>query len=381
MASEELILDTAPSSLPSSDKAKTYNRIKLITGLISWVLSFALLVALVASGVTRQVEDSIRETVTNDYAVLLLFTLVIGLFQTAITLPAGFFSGYIIERRFQLSNQTVGRWAWERGKGLLVSLPLLTGLVVLVYYCLDAYRALWWLPVSVVISVFSVILARLAPVLIMPLFYRFTPLPEGSLRQRIEQLCIHAKIRFEGIFSFNLSKNTKKANAGFTGIGKSRRIVLGDTLISDFTDEEIETVFAHELGHYVHRHIAVGIAVGTFSTFAGLFVTSLLYDWSRAYFSFTSAADIAALPLLAVWLSLIGLVGGPLGNIISRRHEHQADAYAVRTTGNKAAFLSALRKLSTMNLADPEPHPLVEFLFYSHPSIGKRLRSVEMMRV
>jgi len=317
----------------------------------------------------------------NNYAVLLLFTLVIGLMQTAVTVPGGFYSGYVIERRFQLSNQTFGGWAWEKSKGMLVSLPLMMGLVAVVYYCLERYGALWWLPVSVVVSVVSVILARLAPVLIMPLFYRFTPLPEGSLRQRIERLCVNAKVRFEGVFSFNLSKNTRKANAGFTGIGKARRIVLGDTLITEFTDDEIETVFAHELGHYVHRHIIIGIATGTVSTFAGLFVTSLLYDWSREAFGFASRTDIAALPLLALWLSILGLVGGPVGNILSRRHERQADAYAVRTTGNRTAFLSALRKLSTTNLADPDPHPLVEFLFYSHPSIGKRLRSVEMMRV
>ena len=381
MASEELILDTATSSLPSSGKAKTYNRIKLITGLLSWVFSFALLVMLVASGATRQIEEFLRSSVTNDYVVLLLFTLAIGLLQAGITLPAGLFSGYSIERRYHLSNQTLRGWAWERFKGLLLSLPLMLGIVAVVYFCLVTYGGLWWLPVSMVISAFSVVLARLAPVLIMPLFYRFTPMSEGQLRQRIERLCADAKIRFQGVFTFNLSKNTKKANAGFTGIGKAKRIVLGDTLINDFSDEEIETVFAHELGHYVHRHIAVGIALGTVSTFVGLFVTSQLYEWSRSFFGFTSSADIAALPLLAIWLSLIGIVGGPIGNIISRRHERQADAYAVRTTGNKMAFLSALRKLSRTNLADPEPHPLVEFLFYSHPSIGKRLRSVEVMRV
>ena len=180
----------------------------------------------------------------------------------------------------------------------------------------------------------------------------------------------------EGIFSFDLSKNTRKANAAFTGLGRSRRIILGDTLVKNFSVEEIETVFAHELGHYRFGHIRSGIVTGTISTFAGLFVAARLYEASAAALGFPSPTDLAALPLLAIWLSVFGLVTSPIANMISRRHEKQADAYAVRTTGKRDAFASALRKLSDMNLADPAPHPFVVFMFYSHPPVTKRIQAL-----
>ncbi|MBI4535946.1 MAG: M48 family metallopeptidase, partial [Ignavibacteriae bacterium] len=294
-----------------------------------------------------------------------------------LTLPLGYYSGYLVEHRYNLSNQTFGRWAWERMKGTLVSLPLIVAVLVVLYFCLRTYGLWWWLPVSIVLTFFSVVLARLAPMLIMPLFYKFTPLPDGRLKERITTLCADAGVRILGIFSFNLSKNTKKANAGFTGIGRSKRIILGDTLMKDFSEEEIETVFAHELGHYTHRHILIGMLIGVISTFAGLYVAAQCYTWSLEWFGFSSITNLAALPLLALWLALFGLVTAPLGNIISRKHERQADAYAVTTTRNRSAFVSALRKLAATNLADPQPHPLIEFLFYSHPSITRRIALIE----
>ncbi|HXF99175.1 MAG TPA: M48 family metalloprotease, partial [Bacteroidota bacterium] len=162
-----------------------------------------------------------------------------------------------------------------------------------------------------------------------------------------------------------------------TGIGKAKRIIIGDTLLKNFTEDEIETVFAHELGHYKHKHILIGIAVGVISTYAGLFITAHLYAVSLSWFGFSSITELAALPLLGLWLSIFGLVTSPLGNMLSRKHERDADRYAVRTTGKKAAFVSALRKLAETNLADPQPHPIVEFLFYSHPAIARRIAMVE----
>jgi len=367
------------TSPPSPGQAKAYNRIKLIIGITSSVLTFFLMVALVASGSSRHLAVWASSVSANRYLALLLFVVALGALQTVVTLPLGFVSGYIIEHRFHLSNQSAPRWAWEQFKGVLVTLPLATGIAVLLFYSLDTYGTLWWLPVGIVLTLLSVVLARLAPVLIMPLFYTFTPITEGSLRDRILRLCENTGLTINGIFAFNLSKNTRKANAGFTGLGKAKRIILGDTLLRDFTEEEIETVFAHELGHYRHRHITVGIVVGTVSTFTGLYIAAQLHAWSLVRIGFASLTDLGALPLLAVWLSLFGLLTLPLGNLLSRRHERQADAYAVEKTGKAAAFASALRKLAETNLADPEPHPLVELLFYSHPSIGRRIRAVESM--
>ena len=357
--------------------AKAYNRIKLALGIASSVLSLALIVLLVATGGTRTLAAWCSTAAGSDYAALLLFVLSIGAMQSVVTLPLGWYGSFVIEHRFSLSNQSMARWLWEHTKGLMVAAPLMAGVVCILYYCIRAYGAWWWLPVSIVLTLLTVVLARLGPVVIMPLFYRFTPIGEGSLRERIVRLCDEAGVRIEGIFSFDLSKNTKKANAAFTGIGRAKRILLGDTLVREFSEEEIETVFAHELGHERFGHIRVGMLIGTVSTFAGLFLASRLYAWSVTALGFSSLADLGALPLLAIWLSLFGLVTAQIGNMISRRHERQEDAYAVRSTGKQEAFVSALRKLGAMNLADPEPHPLVEFLFYSHPPIAKRIRAVE----
>jgi STE24 endopeptidase len=365
------------SSPPRTEDAKAYNRIKLSAGITSSLLSFALLVLLVTTPGGKSIAGLCLSLCPNPYGALLLFAFSVGIVQSAFTLPLAWFSSFHVEHRFALSNQSAAQWVWERIKGFALGAPFAAGVFCILYYCLGRFGSLWWLPVGTALTLISVVLVRISPVLIMPLFYRFTPIVDGTLRERIMRLCESAGVRVEGIFSFNLSKNTRKANAAFTGIGRSRRIILGDTLVENFTEEEIETVFAHELGHYRFGHIRTAILTGAVSTFAGLFLTSRLYESSVGLLHFSSLTDLAALPLLAIWLSLFGLLTSPIGNMISRHHERRADAYAVRTTGKRDAFIAALRKLSDMNLADPAPHPLVEFMFYSHPPIAKRIRALE----
>jgi STE24 endopeptidase len=359
--------------------AKTYHRIKLALGVFSSLLAFLLLVILVLSGLTLRLERTFVALVGNSPAAFLIFVLTVAAAQGLLSLPVSFVSGYIVEHRYGLSNQSVGQWVWEHAKATMISAPLLIGVSLVVFACLRTYGSFWWIPVGTVLSLLTVVLARLGPVLVLPLFYRCTPLHDGPLKERILELCAAAGVRSNGVFSFDLSKNTKKANAGLTGIGRTRRIIIGDTLLQDFPRDEIETVFAHELGHHVHRHILIRLAVGFVSTFAGLFITAELYAWSLPFFGFTAVSQIAAMPLLAIWLSLSGLVAAPAGNILSRHHERQADTYAVRATGKKDAFVSSLRRLGTTNLADADPHPVIEFLFYSHPSITQRIRMLESL--
>lgn len=374
------ISHAASIELPAaSSNAKHYSRTKLRLGIASSLVSFVVILALVVFGYTASLRDVIFTVTSNHYVALIVFVFVVGFIDAAFTFPIGFYSSYIIEHRYQLSNQTIGQWMWERVKGLLVGTPLLILVVLALYYCLRTYGDGWWLPVSIMLTFISVVLARIVPTFIMPLFYKFTPIENGTLKERIQRLCANAGVRIEGIFSFDMSKNTKKANAGFTGIGKAKRIILGDTLLYHFSEDEIETVFAHELGHYKHRHILLGILVGIASTFIGLFITSRLYAGSLSWFGFASITDLAALPLLGLWLSVFGLVTSPLGNALSRKHEREADRYAVRATKNKQAFISALRKLASTNLADPEPSKFVEFFFHSHPSIARRIALVEVM--
>ncbi len=358
-------------------KAKSYNRIKLATSVSSSLFTFTLLLTLILTGWSRELAHFSQSVNPNPFVALLIFAFIIGLAELALTFPLSYVSGYSTEHHFRLSNQTFGHWVWEQLKSALVSLPIATALLLALYFCLDRFGSWWWVPVGLIVTAFSVVLARLAPVMLFPLFYTFTPLPDGPLRRRILDLCRQGGVPVQGIYTFNISKNTRKGNAAFTGIGRSRRIILGDTLLHELSEDEILTVFAHELGHYVHRHIAIGIAVGACMTFVGLFITSRLYEWSLPWGGFTSVRDIAGLPLLALWLSLFGLATAPVVNMLSRRHEQQADVYAVRSTGLKEAFIAALRRLMSMNLSDPDPHPFIAFFFYSHPPMNRRIRTVE----
>ncbi len=369
--------ETGASPLTPTRTTKRYNRIKLGLSITSSALSFAYMFVLMSTGASQAVASWVSAFTGSPYVHALAFAFVIGIGQTILTLPLGFTSGFIIEHRYNLSNQTFGRWVWERVKGLMISAPIGILVLLILFFFLTHWGDLWWLPVAAILSLFSLVLARLAPTLILPLFYKLTPLEDGPMKEAILTQCARVKLHVNGIFQFNLSKNTKKANAGFTGIGKAKRIILGDTLVKEFTADEVETVFAHELGHYKFRHVTIGIITGIVTTFLGLYVASVLHAQSLVWFGISSITDIAGLPLLALWLAVFGLVTSPIGNVLSRHHERQADRFAVSATGKASAFASALRKLAAMNLSDPEPHPMVEFLFYSHPSIGKRLRSVE----
>jgi STE24 endopeptidase len=351
--------------------------VKITLGIVGAGLYVLLTFLLVASGATSRIEAAVRGVSQNDYIALLLFVAVLGLFETVVSAPLKYYSGFHLEHKYHLSAQRFRAWVWVGMKGMFVGLMIGLPVLLAFYYCLKTFGDLWWLPVGVLLFLLSVVLARLAPVLIFPLFYKFRPLEDGKLRDRILAQCHTVGMSVKGLFVFDLSKNTKKANAAFTGIGKSKRIILGDTLIANFTDDEIETVFAHELGHHKLKHIWVMLLAGAINSFLGLFVAAELYRASLSWFGFSSLDQLAALPLLSLWLGAYSLVAGPLSNMLSRSHERAADRYAVSMSGNKEAFTNALRKLAAINLADTSPHPLVEFLFHSHPSIEKRIRAVE----
>jgi STE24 endopeptidase len=224
--------------------------------------------------------------------------------------------------------------------------------------------------------VFSVLLSNLAPVLIMPLFNKFVPLGDehAELAERLLRLAEKANTRVRGVFKFDMSRRTKSANAALTGIGATRRIVLGDTLINEFTPDEIETVLAHELGHHVHRDIPLLIGFGTLTTTLGLFLASLALGWLVDFYGFSGPADVAGLPALGLILGAYGLLSMPLENAVSRWRERLADRYALQVTGKYEAFASAFTRLANQNLGEVDPEPWVVFLFHSHPPLGQRIR-------
>jgi STE24 endopeptidase len=364
-------------SLATNSPAKEYSRKKIWLGITGTILFFALTLVVVLTGFSGLMEEFLRGYASNDYLVLLLFVAAFGVLESVVSFPLSYYSGFYLEHKYNLSNQTFFQWMKEGLKGSAVGALIGVPVLLAFYYCVKNFQELWWLPVGGILFLFSVVLARLGPTLIFPLFYKFKPIEDGGVKSKVIALCGKVGMKVEGVFVFNLSKNTKKANAAFAGIGKSKRIILGDTLVSNFTDEEIETVFAHELGHYKMKHIRTMMILSTVSTFLGLYLTAELYAVSLGWFGLTSIDQIAALPLLTLWLGLYSLVTSPLSNVVSRAHERQADRYAVELTSNARAFSSALQKLAMTNLADTSPHPAIEFLFHSHPSIEKRVRFVE----
>jgi STE24 endopeptidase len=203
----------------------------------------------------------------------------------------------------------------------------------------------------------------------------------ADLAERLVRLSEQAGARVRGVYRFDMSRRTKAANAALAGLGNTRRILLGDTLLNEFTYDEIETVLAHELGHHVHKDIPVGILVESLLTLVGLFLASLGLRWGALAFGFSGPADVAALPVLALVMGAFGLLTMPLGNAYSRWRERRADEYALRTTGKAEAYASALTRLANQNLADADPEPWVEFLLYSHPALGKRIAMAGSFRV
>lgn len=310
---------------------------------------------------------------------ILLYFLIVLLVYELLTSPLTYYSGFVLPRRFGLSTLTLGSWLKDLFKGLVLSI-VLEGLAISLIYALLAYQPqTWWLWVALVMLFFSVIMANLAPVLLYPLFYKFTPLPEGELTQRLLALVTRAKTRVRGVYTMHLSSKTTAANAALMGLGNTRRIVLGDTMLDRYSVDEIEVVLAHELGHHVHRDIWKLIVSQSVITLVGLFLANLvLHAVVDSLHFYQSLTDPATLPFFFLLAGIFGLLVMPLSNGYSRRIEYQADEYALQSTKNIPAFKSAMIRLANQNLSDIEPSPLVEALFYSHPSIKKRLQHADV---
>lgn len=354
--------------------AKKYEKIKLSVNIIESVLYLILLFAFLYLGYSKKLELFAFGYTTNPYIALVIYGLVIGLVSSVLSFPIDYFFGFRLEHKFGLSNLTFFGWIGEKAKAALVGAVIGAPIAFLFYWLISNYE-LWWFYLGFIVFGYSVILAQIAPVLIFPLFYKFTPIENEDIKNRLMDLCSRAGFKVSGVYKFNMSKTTKKANAAFTGLGRTKRIILGDTLLETFTEKEIETVFAHELGHYKKGHIVKNIFISLFGTFAGLFIMSQIYTALFPVFGFTKPYEIAALPLLAAIAAIYSFLISPLTSAISRKFEFEADRFAVDTTGDPEALASTMTKLAEQNLANDEPSPLVEFWSYSHPSIKRRIEA------
>jgi len=354
--------------------AKKYEKIKLTVNITESIFSLILLILFLYLGYSKKLELFAYGYTSNPYLALVIYGLMLGLISSIISFPVDYIFGFRLEHKFGLSNLTFWGWITEKLKGALVGAIIGAPIAFLFYWLISGYE-LWWFYLGCIVFGYSVLLAQIAPVLIFPIFYKFTPIENEELKNKLMELCHKAGFKVSGVYKFNMSKTTKKANAAFTGLGKTKRIILGDTLLETFTDKEIETVFAHELGHYKKGHIVKNIFISLFGTFIGLFLMSQLYINLLPVFGFTKPYEIAALPLLAAIAAIYGFLTSPLTSAISRKFEFEADRYAIDTTKDPDALESTMKKLADQNLADDEPNKLVEFWSYSHPSIKRRIEA------
>jgi STE24 endopeptidase len=276
------------------------------------------------------------------------------------------------EREYHLSNQKMGAWGRDQVKGFLVSLAISTLLAEVLYAIIQAAPIVWWLIAWMAFLLLFVLFAQLAPIVLFPIFYNFESLKNESLRDRLLRLSERAKTRVRGVYEWKLSEKSNKANAALMGLGNTRRIVISDTLLAHYSDDEVEAVMAHELGHHVHNHILKGILVQAVVSFAGFWVLKTVLR-NAPY----KQADFSNLPLMVLVALGMTLVLLPLMNAYSRYNERESDRYAWKSIPSVMPFVTAIDKLADQNLAEREPSWIVEILFHSHPPVAKRIAAAQ----
>ncbi len=310
----------------------------------------------------------------NLYVEFLLFVFAVEIVFSIIKFPIDYYADFVIEHRFKLSNQNFAKWMFKKLKCALVGSVLGVIVLFVFYFLLVHYPQIWWLIFAGFFFLFQILLAQLFPTIILPMFYKLNPLSNDELRGRLNTLVEKFGYKMSGVFSFDLSRETRKANAALTGLGRSRKIIISDTLLEEFTNEEIKVVLAHELGHLVKHHVMKGIAVSAVVSLIGFYIMAQIYS-AYAAMMHVAIYYLGAIPLLAFVMAIFGVIAMPLGNFYSRRIEHEADIFALDATGMRNEFAESMRKLGKLNLTPENPPAWIEKIFFSHPSIGSRIKT------
>ena len=364
-------------------KAKQYARIARKLFFVDLAIGGVYVIAWLIFGWSIALTNALAAISTADWFLVagVAFVFAAGIY--VIDLPLSYYSGFVLPHRFELSTQTIGGWSSDQMKEILIGGVFGFIVIEVIYAVLRAAPETWWLWAAAFMLLFTVVLANLSPILIMPIFYKVVPLGEeyADLSARLIRLAEQARTKVRGVYKFDISRRTKAANAAVMGLGNTRRIVLGDTLLNEFSADEIECVLAHELGHHVNKDIPVGIVVQTAMTVIGLWIASVVMNWGVAVFGYSSPADPASLPLFVLVMGLFGLITMPLGNAYSRWRESRADAYALQATHNPQAFIGAMTRVANQNLGEIDPEPWEEFLLHSHPALGKRIKMAEAYKL
>lgn len=334
-----------------------------------------LLAAYQFSGASAALADGLASRFGEKFwfATNAVYTLVSVFGFAACMFPFSYYSGHVLEHHYGLSNETFGEWFADFFKSLIIDLVLAAILFSVIYALLRWMPNLWWLAAAVFYILFAVVLSSIAPVLIMPLFHKFEPLQEGDLTDAVRSMMENAGIQVVGVFKWGLEEKTNTANAAFTGFGRTKRIILGDTLLSGYSKEEILAILAHEVGHYKNRDMLRLMATSSLLAVLGFYIAHHCLAALVSFYGLSGVDNIGAAPVFIFSIFIFSLVSMPFANMHSRRREFAADAYAIEKMGSPEALVSAFEKLAEQNLSNKDPKAWIEFLLHSHPSISRRI--------
>ena len=362
------------------EQAKSYEKENRVLGLIGTLLSLAILLIFYHSGFSAFLSQYPR----GGGPLILTYLFYIAVFQLCVfvlSLPLSFYGGYIHEHKWNFSNHTKKSWFLEKIKSFFVGLVLMWIVLGLLFWIWDVFPQYWWLAAGLGMVLFSVVFATIFPVVILPIFNKYTRVENKELTDSLEKILNQGGLRSSGFFKEDMSRQTKKENAFLAGLGKTRRVVLGDNLMENMNVQEMTTILAHEVGHYKHRHIWKGIALGTVQQFIVFFIVHLIMLSLFPLFLSSPQFNLTLFPYFIIFVSGIsGFLFGPLSQALSRYFERQADRYALNISKNRADFVSALTGIANRNLSNAYPQRWVKILYYSHPPIGERLELAEKMQ-
>lgn len=362
----------AKTDEPEDTRARAYHRRQLARSLAELAVAAVYLLVLIETRAVGRLTDWLGRWTARWWLQLALALVVLAIGHRVLTLPLAWLGGFWLPRRYGLLHQSFGRWLLDAAKAALLAgvLGLMAAEVV---YGLMRLTPWWWLWGAVIFLGGYALLALVAPIWLVPLFYRLTPLPDGPLKTQLLALADRVGVPVTGIWVVDQSRKSRTANAAVTGLGRTRRVLLFDTLLHEFAPDEVEAVVAHELAHQLHGDVRRGLLVQSVLTLVTFWVADGALHLGTEWLGLEGAGDLAGLPVFGLILLGVGLAALPLANGWSRHVERQADRFALEAIADPATFIGAMTRLAALNLAERDPHPVEEFVLYSHPSIGRRI--------
>jgi STE24 endopeptidase len=366
----------------NEDRASRYHRLRRRAVIASTIVGAAWLIVLIVTGASAALARFLADQTTGVAApfgravAITLFVAAVVLGYEAVTFPFTYFR-FQLERKYGLSSEPLRTWLADHLKAFALGLALTLGAAAIVFFAIALSGRWWWLSAAGLFALAGIALANLAPVVLMPLFYRFKPLERTELRDRLLRLSDRAGVKVLGAFEWGLGAKTSRANAALVGLGRTRRILVSDTLLKDFSDDEIEVILAHEIAHHIYYDIWSGLALESAVLAVSLLAADIAVATLGPLFGIDGPADVAALPLIAIASGLVSMLLKPIANAWSRHNERRADRFALELTHRPTAFISAMRRLGAQNLAEERPSSAAFWFFHTHPTIDERIATAK----